>query len=99
MEKKSFDRFSFIDKVSMEIVVTYDDKDKSYIRQNVRKMINWIMKNCNKISNIIFFSKTFGVRNKIEICFSEFESSYFMLIDYELLRKYVADLNEKIIWE
>ena len=95
MKNTSFERFSFVDDISMEIVVTYEDND--YIRHYIKQMINWVMKNCNKIKDIISFSKTFGSRNRVDIFFSKSESSYFMLIDYELFRKYVSDLNEMII--
>ena len=97
MKEKGFDRFSFIDEVSMEIIITYNNED--YIRGKVKKFIKWIIRNCNSIKDIILFSRRFAVKNKIEILFSESESSYFMIMDYELLRKYVAELNERIICE
>ena len=97
MKEKGFDRFSFVDEVSMEIIITYNNED--YIRDKVKKLIKWIIRNCNSIKDIILFSRRFAVKNKIEILFSESESSYFMIMDYELLRKYVAELNERIICE
>ena len=97
MKEKGFDRFSFVDEVSMEIIITYNNED--YIRGKVKKFIKWIIRNCNSIKDIILFSRRFAVKNKIEILFSESESSYFMIMDYELLRKYVAELNERIICE
>ena len=44
MKEKGFDRFSFVDEVSMEIIITYNNED--YIRGKVKKFIKWIIRNC-----------------------------------------------------
>lgn len=96
MKEKMFSRFSFVDERSMEMIIIYED-DK--LKENVDKFTNWIMKEASKkLSNdIILLTRMFGQKHLTEIFFNGDESTFLMIINYELLKEYVAFLNEKMI--
>lgn len=96
MGKKIFSRFSFVDESSMEVIIIYEDER---LKENVDKFTNWIMKEASrKLSNdIIILTRMFGQKHLTEIAFNENESTFLMIINYELFKEYVSFLNEKMI--
>lgn len=98
MNEAKFKKFTFVDNRSMEVIVIYYGTGKS-AGIEIDKFIDWILnKAVRKLSdNIILLTRTFGENHNRDAFFNEEESTFVMMIDYDLLREYVAMLNERMI--
>lgn len=98
MNEANFKKFTFVDNRSMEVIVTYYGTGKS-AGIEIDKFIDWILNEAGKklSTNIILLTRIFGQNHNRDAFFNEEESTYIMMIDYDLLREYVAMLNEKMI--